>query len=177
LHLARTGPLQGLHLVRRGGAQSGAVRPAQTGLAAPECKPMKNRQIRSLSTARLPILVQVVATIARNAPVAHRAHIVSPVLHRCKNTPLWTRTSLTSADRWPYSSRPRPSAQCAPGATTCPSSARIRIPEPKRFDGIPVRCLKQRARIREEVLPIGVPRRSKHSRQMVRERCHGGCPK
>ena len=70
LHLARTGPLQGLHLVRRGGAQSGAVRPAQTGLAAPDCKPVKNRQIRSPSTARLPIPVQVVATIARNAPVA-----------------------------------------------------------------------------------------------------------
>src|SRR5215831_773123 len=35
LHLARPGALQGLHLVRRGGAQPGAVRPAQTGLAAP----------------------------------------------------------------------------------------------------------------------------------------------
>jgi len=94
LHLARTGPLQGLHLVRRRGVQSGAVRPAQTGLAAPDCKPMKNRQIRSPSTARLPIPVQVVATNARNAPVAHRAHIVSPVLRRCKNAPLWTPTRL-----------------------------------------------------------------------------------
>jgi hypothetical protein len=39
---------------------------------------MKNRQIRSPSTARLPIPVQVVATIARNAPIAHRAHVVRP---------------------------------------------------------------------------------------------------
>src|SRR5499433_1609886 len=78
LHLARTGPLQGLHLVRRGGAQSGALRPAQTGLAAPDCKPMKNLQIRPPSTARLPIPVQVVATNARNAPIAHRAHVVRP---------------------------------------------------------------------------------------------------
>src|SRR5215467_8676586 len=80
LHLARTGPLQGLHLVRRGGAQSGAVRPAQTGLAAPDCKPMKNRQIRPPSTARLPIPAQVVATSARNAPIAHRALVVPPLL-------------------------------------------------------------------------------------------------
>ena len=35
---------------------------------------MKNRQIRPPSTARLPIPVQVVDTIARNAPVAHRTH-------------------------------------------------------------------------------------------------------
>jgi len=97
--LARTGPLQGLH-VRRGGAQSGALRPAQTGLAAPDCKPMKNRQIRSPSTARLPIPVQVVATRARNAPVAHRAHIVPPVLHRCKNTPLWTGTRQRETVVW-----------------------------------------------------------------------------
>src|SRR5215510_3489114 len=62
MHLARTGALQGVHLVRRGGAQPGAVRPAQTGLAAPDCAPMKNRQIRPPSTARLPIPVQVVAT-------------------------------------------------------------------------------------------------------------------
>jgi hypothetical protein len=82
------------YIWRRRGVQSGAVRPAQTGLAAPDCKPMKNRQIRSPSTARLPIPVQVVATNARNAPVAHRAHIVSPVLRRCKNAPLWTPTRL-----------------------------------------------------------------------------------
>ena len=82
LYLARTGPLQGLHLVRRGGPQPGAVRPAQTGLAAPDCKAMKNSQIRPSSTARLPIPVEVVATIARNAPVAHRAHVVPPLLHR-----------------------------------------------------------------------------------------------
>src|SRR5690242_17450316 len=82
LYLARTGPLQGLHLVRRGGAQPGAVRPAQTGLAAPDCKVMETRQIRPSSTARLPIPVEVVATIARNAPVAHRAHVVPPLLHR-----------------------------------------------------------------------------------------------
>src|SRR5215831_12363083 len=67
LHLARTGALQGLHLVRRGGAQPGAVRPAQTGLAAPDCTPMKNRQSRTPSTARLPIPVQFAATNARNA--------------------------------------------------------------------------------------------------------------
>jgi hypothetical protein len=64
-----------------------AVRPAQTGLAAPDCKPMENRQIRPPSTTRLPIPVQVVATSARNASVAHRAHVVPPVLYRCKNTP------------------------------------------------------------------------------------------
>jgi hypothetical protein len=64
LHLARTGSLQGLHLVRRGGAQPGAVRPSQTGLAAPDCKAIKNGQIRPSSTARLPMPVQVVATIA-----------------------------------------------------------------------------------------------------------------
>jgi hypothetical protein len=34
------------------------------------------------SPARLPIPVQVVATSARNAPVAHRAHVVPPLLHR-----------------------------------------------------------------------------------------------
>ena len=67
---------------RAGGAQPGAVRPAQTGLAAPDCTPMKNRQIRPPSTARLPIPVQVVATNARNAPVAHRARVVPPLLHR-----------------------------------------------------------------------------------------------
>jgi hypothetical protein len=39
---------------------------------------MKNRQITPPSTARLPIPVQVVATIARNAPVAHRAHVFRP---------------------------------------------------------------------------------------------------
>src|SRR6516162_7925658 len=94
LHLARTGPLQGLHLVRRGGAQPGAVRPAQTGLAASDCKVIKNRQIRPSSTARLPIPVQVVATNARNAPVAHHAHVVLPLATPLKNTPLWTRTSL-----------------------------------------------------------------------------------
>src|SRR6516164_3210430 len=94
LHLARTGPLQGLHLVRRGGAQPGAVRPAQTGLAAPDGKAIKNRQIRPSSTARLPIPAQVVATIARNAPVAHRSALATPL----KNTPLWTRTSWGNAE-------------------------------------------------------------------------------
>ena len=37
MHLARIGPLEGLHLVRRGGPQSGAVGPPQTGLTAPFC--------------------------------------------------------------------------------------------------------------------------------------------
>ena len=88
LHLARTGPLQSLHLVRRGGAQHGAVRPAQTSLAAPDGKAMQNRQIRPTSTARNAIPQPASATKTRKVHERSAARIaicpVRPCLYRLK---------------------------------------------------------------------------------------------
>jgi hypothetical protein len=53
----------------------GSNRPSRT-----HCRPMENRQIRPPSTAGLPIPVQVVAANARNASLAHRAHVVPSLL-------------------------------------------------------------------------------------------------
>src|SRR6202008_2323878 len=56
--------------------------PGSNRLSRARLRGDENTQIRPSSTARLPIPVQVVATSARNAPVAHRVHIVPPLLHR-----------------------------------------------------------------------------------------------
>jgi hypothetical protein len=85
-----TGPLQGLHLVRRSGAQPNAVRPAQTGLAAPDCKPMKTGKAGrpQLLVCRFPSrwsLPRREIAPSRSSPSA----LATPL----KNTPLWTRTS------------------------------------------------------------------------------------
>src|SRR6516165_1569542 len=71
LHLARTGPLQGLHLVRRGGAQPGAVRPAQTGLAAPDGKAMKTGKSGrpQLLVCRFPPRLLLLMREMRPAPI------------------------------------------------------------------------------------------------------------
>jgi IS5 family transposase len=55
LHLARSGTLQGLHLVCRGGPQLGAVRPPQTSLADPLTPNRRPSAISPTQAARDPI--------------------------------------------------------------------------------------------------------------------------
>src|SRR4029450_3044657 len=85
---------QSLYLVRRGGPQSGVVRPPQTGIAASASPRATIGQTGLTSVARNAIPSHCAATITRKCAGPNAIAPPSTLAISLKNTPLWMATSL-----------------------------------------------------------------------------------
>src|SRR4029077_6337307 len=96
LHLARARSFQGLHLVRRGGPQSGAVRPPQTGIAASALPSGSSRQLSLTGATRnaSPLLAAAIKTRKRSEAQHNRS---APGLATSLKTRLYGRALAGAA--------------------------------------------------------------------------------